>query len=256
MEQQKSSFKRGDGVWTEHENKIDPLGDGISSLELVRSSGTDLDIANAARVSYGRISHEVSDRDIALINFLMEHNHSSPFEHNQLSFRVKAPIFVARQWMRHRMNSYNEISYRYVKVNTEFYVPKVWRLQDTENKQSSFGEVEDKNITQEYKTAIEQAYERYNNMLEAGVCREQARAVLPVATYTEFIYTCNLRSLMSFMQLRLGDGAQLEIREYAKGLLQLALPYFPVALKAWRKKYLISKEWEDQLKEWTEQLGE
>jgi thymidylate synthase (FAD) len=255
MQDQKAASKKSDGVWTENKNKIDPLGDGISSIELVRSSGTDLDIANAARVSYGRISHEVSERDVKLINFLMEHNHSSPFEHNQLSFRVKAPIFVTRQWMRHRINSYNEISYRYVKVKTEFYVPKKWRMQDTENKQSSFGAVADKDITSEYNKAIEQAYAHYSAMLEAGVCREQARAILPVATYTEFIYTCNLRSLMNFMHLRLGDGAQLEIREYAKGLLQLALPHFPIALKAWRKKNLTGKQWEDQLQEWTEQLG-
>lgn len=254
MENQKIK-KQADATWAENQHSIDPLQDGISSLELVRVSGTDLDIANAARVSYGRVSHEVSDRDIKLINFLMEHNHSSPFEHNQLSFRVKAPIFVTRQWMRHRINSYNEISYRYVTVKTEFYVPKKWRFQDTVNKQSSFGEFEDAAITQHYKQSIEQAYAHYNAMLEAGVCREQARAILPVATYTEFIYTCNLRSLMNFMQLRLGDGAQFEIREYAKGLLQLALPHFPVALKAWQQKYLTDKKWEDQLKEWTEQLG-
>ena len=255
MQDQNIKTKQADSVWADQENKLDPLGDGISSLELVRSSGTDLDIANAARVSYGRISKEVSEKDVKLINFLMEHNHSSPFEHNQLSFRVKAPIFVTRQWMRHRMNSYNEISYRYVKVKTEFYVPKTWRFQDTENKQSSFGVISDDTITQEYRKAIEQSYEHYNAMLEAGVCREQARAILPVATYTEFIYTCNLRSLMSFMQLRLGDGAQIEIRNYAKGLLQLALPHFPIALKAWQKKYLTDKKWEDQLEQWTEQLG-
>lgn len=255
MQEQKIKHKQSDATWTEHENKIDPLQDGLSSIELVRCSGTDLDIANAARVSYGRISHEVSERDIKLINFLMEHNHSSPFEHNQLSFRVKAPIFVTRQWMRHRINSYNEISYRYVEVKTEFYIPKAWRFQDKENKQSSFGAFEDKTITDEYTKSIEQSYAHYQAMLQAGVCREQARAILPVATYTEFIYTCNLRSLMNFMQLRLGDGAQMEIREYAKGLLKLALPYFPIALEAWRKKYLTGKEWEDQLKEWTEQLG-
>lgn len=247
--------KQGDAVWEVQESKIDPLKDGISSVELVRSSGTDLDIANAARVSYGRISPELSERDVKLINFLMEHNHSSPFEHNQLSFRIKAPIFVTRQWMRHRMNSYNEISYRYVKVATEFYIPKEWRFQDQNNKQSSFGAFTDEGITNEYKRALEHAYERYNKMLEAGVCREQARAILPVATYTEFIYTCNLRSLMNFLQLRLGHGAQAEIREYAKALLQLALPKFPIALAAWRKKYLTGEQWEDQLKEWTEQLG-
>ena len=95
----------------ENIQNIDPLQDGISSVEAIRISGSDLDIANAARVSYGKISHEISDRDAKLINFLMEHDHTSPFEHNQFSFRIKAPIFVTRQWMRHRMNSYNEISY-------------------------------------------------------------------------------------------------------------------------------------------------
>src|SRR5690349_6130544 len=102
------------------EKSIDPLKDGISSIELVRASGSDVDIANAARVSYCKFVTEITERDTKLIKFLLEHNHTSPFEHNQLSFRVKAPIFVARQWMRHRMNSYNEISYRYVKAPLEF----------------------------------------------------------------------------------------------------------------------------------------
>jgi thymidylate synthase (FAD) len=254
MEQQKVSSSQS--VFGQQDAKLDPLEDGISSLELVRVSGSDLDIANAARVSYGKVSHEVSERDKKLINFLMEHNHSSPFEHNQLSFRVKAPIFITRQWMRHRINSYNEISYRYVKVKTEFYIPKDFRLQDKENGQSSHGAFSNEELTTQYKAALEQAYDSYSKMLDAGVCREQARAILPVATYTEFIYTCNLQALMHFMKLRLGSGAQKEIRQYALALLKLALPHFPYALKAWRKKYLIGDEWEDQLKEWTEQLGD
>ena len=166
----------------QQEHKLDPLKDGISSLELIRVSGSDLDIANAARVSYGRESAELSERDRTLINFLMEHNHSSPFEHNQLSFRVKAPIFVTRQWMRHRINSYNEISYRYVKVSTEFYMPKAFRMQDTQNKQSSYGSFSNDELAAEYKKALDHAYATYTKMLEAGVCREQARAILPVAT--------------------------------------------------------------------------
>ena len=104
-------------------NRLDPLGDGISSVSLTRASGSDVDVVNAARVSYGKITTEVTDRDKKLIRFLITHNHTSPFEHNQLSFRIKAPLFVARQWMRHRMHSYNEISYRYVKAATEFYIP-------------------------------------------------------------------------------------------------------------------------------------
>jgi len=242
-------------AWDQQINSIDPLGDGISSVELLRVSGTDLDIANAARVSYGRVSGKMSDRDQKLISFLMQHNHSSPFEHNQLSFRIKAPIFVARQWMRHRMNSYNEISYRYVKVGTEFYIPKTWRYQDANNKQSSLGSFEDAQLLEMYKKGLEESYKQYNALLDAGVCREQARALLPVATYTEFIFTCNLRSLMNFLQLRLGHGAQLEIREYAKALLSLAFPHFPVSLTEWHKLHMVGAEWEAQLKEWTEQLG-
>ena len=237
---------------------FDPLEDGISSIELLQVSGSDLDIANAARVSYGRVSHEISERDKTLISFLMEHEHTSPFEHNQLSFRIKAPIFVTRQWMRHRMNSYNEISYRYVKVNTEFYIPKSFRLQDANNKQSSFGIVENDEMMIAYKKSLEQSYDTYNKMLEAGICREQARAILPVATYTEFIFTCNLHSLMHFMKLRLSAGAQKEIRAYAEKLLILALPHFPITLSAWRKKYLPEETWIDDIAEvgkWTKQLG-
>lgn len=235
--------------------KLDPLQDGISSVELLRVSGSDLDIANAARVSYGRISHEISERDYKLISFLMEHNHSSPFEHNQLSFRIKAPIFIARQWMRHRMHSYNEISYRYVTVKTEFYHPQEWRLQDTVNKQSSHGGFEDQAVTDLYDNAIKIAYDTYEKMLAAGVCREQARAVLPVATYTEFIFTTNLHALMHFLKLRMGNGAQKEIRSFAKALLTLALPHFPIALGEWNKIHG-DKEWLEELDAWTEKLGD
>src|SRR3990167_2821603 len=123
MEIQKSSLVTKENV-NQSSAVIDPLGDGISSVALVRASGSDVDIVNAARVSYGKITTEITDRDIKLIRFLIKHLHTSPFEHNQLSFRIKAPLFVARQWMRHRMHSYNEISYRYVKAPIEFYFPK------------------------------------------------------------------------------------------------------------------------------------
>ncbi len=217
--------------------KLDPLEDSISSLELIRVSGSDLDIVNAARVSYGKVSTQVSERDEKLINYLMQYDHTSPFEHNQLSFRVKCPIYVSRQWMRHRMNSYNEISYRYVKADLEFYIPKNWRYQDKNNKQGSIGSFVDENLTQIYKDSIEKIMKNYELLLEKGVSREQARGLLPLATYTEFIYTCNLHSLMHFLKLRLSKDAQYEIRAYAKGLLELAKPYFPVALNAWQIKH-------------------
>jgi len=214
--------------------KIDPLEDGISSVELIRVSGSDVDIVNAARVSFGKFVTEITDKDKNLIKYLIEHDHTSPFEHNQLSFRIKTPLFVARQWMRHRMNSYNEISYRYVKAPLEFYIPKYWRFQDKVNRQASFGAFENDEIMQKYKKSLEEAVQAYNSLLESGVCREQARGLLPICTYTEFIFTCNLHSLMHFLRLRLDQGAQQEIRVYAKAMLDLAYPYFKVALEQWK----------------------
>lgn len=222
----------------EKQHKLDPLGDGISSLELVRVSGSDVDVANGARVSYGKQVTELGERDIQLINFLMDHNHTSPFEHNQLSFRIKCPLFVARQWMRHRMHSYNEISYRYAKAKEEFYVPPKWRTQDKTNKQLSVGGFEDSQLTQQYQASIDTAMQTYKKLLEAGVGREQARGVLPTCIYTQFIFTTNLHALMHFMKLRLDPGAQYEIRVYAQGMLQLALPHFPISLGAWKKKFV------------------
>jgi thymidylate synthase (FAD) len=229
------------------ENSIDPLSDGISSVELVRVSGSDLDVVNAARVSYGKTSTEVSDRDKKLISFLMEHSHTSPFEHNQFSFRIKTPIFVARQWMRHRMNSYNEISYRYVKAALEFYVPPKWRSQDLKNKQASIGSFDNAEFTQKFKESIAHSVQAYEYLLENGVGREIARSVLPLCTYTEFIFTCNLHSLMHFMKLRLHAGAQFEIRMYAQTLLKLALPHFPISLGEWKRIHAAELEIEEDL---------
>jgi thymidylate synthase (FAD) len=214
--------------------KLDPLGDGISSIELIRVSGTDVDIANAARVSFGKFSTELTDRDKKLIRYLMEHKHTSPFEHNQLSFRVKAPIFVVRQWMRHRMHSYNEISYRYVQAPLEFYVPLTWRSQHKVNRQASGEAFSDEQLKARYLETLQLACKAYEDLLAAGVCRELARGLLPLCTYTEFIFTGNLHALIHFMTLRLHPGAQHEIRVYALGMLELALPHFPVALQAWK----------------------
>lgn len=217
---------------------LDPLGDGISSLELVRVSGSDVDIVNAARVSYGKSTTAITERDRTLIRFLIKHLHTSPFEHNQLSFRVKCPIYTARQWMRHRMNSYNEISYRYVKAPLEFYIPAQWRRQDKVNKQVSNVPFEDAALHQQYQEAITTAVRVYEQLLENGVGRELARGVLPTCTYTEFIFTCNLHSLMHFLKLRLHAGAQHEINVYAQGMLDLAMPHFPVALQAWKEIHM------------------
>lgn len=230
----------------EHIAKLDPLQDGISSVELMRVSGSDLDVANAARVSYGKKSTELNDRDKQLIRFLMDHQHTSPFEHNQLSFRIKAPIYVVREWMRHRMNSYNEISYRFVKAKLEYYTPPAWRYQDTVNKQGSTGAFAHEELKETYKKIVEACFDAYNNLMAQGVCREQARGLLPVCVYTEFIFTCNLHSLMHFLNLRIAEAAQYEIRVYALALLLLSEKHFPATLGAWKEKHMptvLQQQW-------------
>ena len=217
---------------------VDPLGDSISSAELVRVSGSDIDVVNAARVSYGKLATEISERDKKLIKFLISHHHTSPFEHNQLSFRIKAPIYVQRQWIRHRMASYNEISYRYVKAPVEFYTPAYWRFQDKDNRQASTGRFDDQALMDAYKKTLELSYQTYEQLLANGVAREQARGVLPVCMYTEYIYTVNLHSFMHFIKLRIKADAQWEIQQYAKALLTLAEPHFPVSLGEFRRLYL------------------
>lgn len=220
--------------------KYDPLEDGISSVELIRVSGSDLDIANAARVSYGKISYELSEKDKKLVSFLMMHDHTSPFEHNQLSFRIKCPMFVARQWMRHRMHSYNEISYRYAQAPIEFYTPKKWRYQHQINHQASEGEFENIEVKRKYQESIDLAVKTYQEMLESGICRELARGVLPVCIYTQFIFTTNLHALTHFLKLRLSEGAQWEIRQFAQAILEMATEYFPASLQAWAEKNSIN----------------
>lgn len=235
---------------------LDPLGDGLSSLELVRSGGTDLDVVNAARVSYGKRTYELSERDERLIFYLLQNHHTSPFEHTQLVYRVKAPIYIVRQWMRHRIGiSYNEISGRYAVLPLEFYTPKQWRIPDPSNHQGSMAHkgtvVSEREIDtkaeEAYRQAIETASKSYQELIDAGICRELARGVLPLCTYTQFIFTCNLVSLFHFVKLRADSHAQSEIQAYAKGLLNLARPAFPISIASWERLQGISyrEEMED-----------
>ena len=215
---------------------LDPLNDGISSIELVRSGGSDIDVVNAARVSYGSRVDELVERDHKLIKYLISHDHTSPFEHTQLVYRIKTPIYVVREWMRHRIGvSYNEISGRYAELPMEFYVPREWRVVNPANKQSSIpGKIEkEEEAFLAYKKLIEDASKTYHDLLKMGVCRELARGVLPVCIYTQFIFTCNLISLFHFVRLRAHWTAQWEIQQYAKGLLKLARPHFPISISAW-----------------------
>jgi thymidylate synthase (FAD) len=240
------------------DKQIFTLGDDIGSVQLIQSVGDDAGIVNAARVSFGKIteyeivtewvnekdkdgnptrdytekviSKSLKDADRNLLRYLLVHGHDSPFEHNSLTFLVKAPIFIARQWFRHRVGvSYNEISGRYVEVKEEFYTPVSFRKQSVSNRQASV-EADDLNnraITNLYDDALKIAYKAYLSLLKDGVCREQARGLLPQCTYTEFYFTCNLRSLLHFIKLRDSEHAQWEIQRYAKAMKTLASEIFP-----------------------------
>lgn len=223
--------------------QLDPLGDGLSSLSLIRSSGSDLDVVNAARVSYGKESEQFGVRDEKLIHYLLSHGHTSPFEHTHLVYHVKLPIFIARQWMRHRIGvSYNEVSGRYTQIPLEFYIPKQWRVPDKHNRQGSVVATVDneQELFTAYKKLIDECGKTYQQLLQAGIAKELARGVLPLCTYTQFIFTCNLVSLFHFVKLRYDYHAQLEIQQYAQGMLAFAQQYFPVSVETWCKLHRYS----------------
>lgn len=214
-------------------------------VRLVDFMGGDLAVVQGARVSFGQAT-KGDERDRKLVTYLMKHEHGTPFEMAVFKFHVKAPIFVARQWFRHRIGSYNEISYRYVEVSDEFYLPKVMRAQDTKNKQASlagsFTAEQNEQAVALITGAYEAAYTKYLELLRMGVAREVARIVLPVSMYTQFYVTYNARSLMNFIRLRLGKGAQFEIREYAEALCQIFKEHMPWTFEAFSEFMLGRQE--------------
>ncbi|MDR1684105.1 MAG: FAD-dependent thymidylate synthase [Elusimicrobiota bacterium] len=219
-------------------NLIEVLDKGF--VKLVDFMGSDLRVVNSARVSFGGVS-KGEDKDKLLIKYLMEHDHHSPFEHCTFQFHIKCPIFVARQWMRHRISSYNEVSARYTEVKDEFYFPAEFRTQDTHNKQGSLksSDLDNAALSKIYQESIEASYEAYQKLLAAGVAREMARGILPVAQYTQFYWTINARSLMNFIRLRADSHAQYEIRVYAEAIEKMfkeKLPWSYDAFAALNKK--------------------
>lgn len=230
-------------------NSVDPLNDELSVLRLERVSGSDVDVVNSARVSHAKQVSEMSERDSKLISYLSDHDHGTPFEHNQLVFEVKAPIFVFREWHRHRVGwSYNEWSMRYLEggkdIELEFYVPAKLRKQAVSNRQASGAEFNDVELKTAMLTSYAASVAGYKRLIDGGVAREMARAVLPVGMYSSMWASCNLRSLMHFLKLRLSEDAQWEIRQYAKAMLKLAEPYFPVSIGKWRKTHGYNEEGE------------
>lgn len=217
---------------------IDVLDRGF--VRLMDHMGTDLSVVNAARVSFGKRKETFDDKDAELLDYLASHEHTAPFRHCYLTFHVKAPIFVFRQWMKHRIASdFNEISGRYVEFSeNEFFVPEQFRMQAKVNKQGSEGEIqEDKRdaARQAYLDACQNSVTQYKKMIELGVCREQARCVLPLGLYSEVYWTASLQSVAHFLHLRLDAHAQWEIRQYAAAVRDLTAGLFPQSLAALMK---------------------
>ena len=222
---------------------IDPLQDGKSRIALVDYMGSDLSVVNDARASFEKESLTLSERDIKLIQYLVEHEHTSPLRGTVFKFKVKAPLFVCRQWWKHVIASshneeqlgWNEKSFRYTEIDDsdEFYVPSEFRLQSTSNKQSTEGCIDDQELASKiYKRAIDDSFIAYQDLLSLGVGREQARGVLVPSVYTSWIWTASLQAALHFVNLRLGKGAQLEITRYAQAVHDLILPIIPETIKA------------------------
>jgi thymidylate synthase (FAD) len=197
----------------------------------------DLSVVNGARVSFARRKEEMDASDEGLIRFLMRDRHGSPFEHNAFRFHVRCPIFVAREWFRHRIGSFNEFSLRYAKATDDFYVPEAADVRTQVGKPGAyrFEPVDDElaeATREELRAVYEQAYETYARLVEQGVARELARSVLPVGAYTQFYWTVNARALMNFVSLRNSEFAQLEIRRYAEAVEAFFAQLMPVTHEA------------------------
>jgi thymidylate synthase (FAD) len=206
-------------------------------VRLVDYFGGDERIVQSARVSYGAGTKTVL-QDAALIDYLLRHQHTSPFEQVVLTFHLKMPIFVARQWVRHRTGRMNEVSGRYSIMKDEFYVPAAENLaqQSSDNKQGRADEPLPKEQADKIRAAFaegqETAYRSYSALVDGGLAREIARINLPLSLYTEFYWQMDLHNLFHFLKLRLDTHAQFEIREYAKVILELTKAVAPMAVKS------------------------
>lgn len=203
-------------------------------IRLVDYMGSDADIASRARVSYAKGTKSVSD-DISLIRRLMRKRHTSPFEMAEMVFHVKVPIDTIRQWDRHRTASKNEISARYSEMEMEFERPNEWRLQSKINNQGSEGTLSDSialSVHDADNHLLGKIEETYKSKLQLGIAREQARKMLPMATYTEMIWKCDLHNILHFLELRMHKDAQKEIREYAEVVAYFVKQLFPYTWEA------------------------
>lgn len=218
------------------------LGEEIKCLNhgyvaLTDVMGDDRTPARTARTSFRNKAERTPEQDAKLTDYLVKHGHNTPIEFCMVRFYLKLPIFVARQLVRHRTQSLNEVSYRYVQAAREFYVPELDRMQKkaTDNKQGSSIELVDNPAACQslIQIACESAFDDYQRLLDAGLAPELARIVLPCGTYTEWYSQMNLHNFLHMIKLRTDPHAQYEVRVYAHAMLELARPYFPSIIKSW-----------------------
>lgn len=231
------------------ENSEDNLNKEIKCLDhgfvrLVDVMGDDAAIVQAARVSYGKGTKSVNE-DRSLIRYLMRHKHTSPFEMVEFKFHVKLPIFIARQWIRHRTANVNEYSGRYSEMKDEFYLPNPsqMRTQSLVNKQGRSDEVLESstidNILEVLDSRNKQSFSEYSQMLDQGLAREIARINLPLSNYTEWYWKIDLHNLFHFLRLRIDSHAQYEIRVYGEAIAEIVKSIVPLAWEAF-EDYVIN----------------
>ena len=193
--------------------------------------GTDLSVVNAARVSFAKVSNELSDKDEKLIKYLAKHNHWSPFGHASLQFRIKAPIFVARQLVKHQVGLvWNEVSRRYVDDDPEFYIPEKWRSRPENSKQGSGEEI----IIYNIESTMQFVKQTYQNLLKANIAPEMARMILPQNLYTEWYWSGSLMAFARVCNLRCKDDTQWETQQIADSIDWNLHQKFPVSWEALR----------------------
>lgn len=210
----------------------------VKLVDCMPREDLDAAIVQAARVSYGSGTKTIND-DRALLRYLMRHKHTTPFEMVEFKFRIKCPIFVARQHMRHRTASVNEISARYSVITNEYYTPSPFRSQSLVNKQGSEEPMEDLEVYSWYVESCEKAFQTYTKMLDKGVSRELARCVLPQSTYTEFYWKINLHNLLHYLKLRMDSHAQKEIQDLANMIYAVVKEKAPVTAEAF-EDYIVN----------------
>lgn len=218
------------------------MADGIGFVELLETFGDDLTVVNAARVSFDKVSTSLTEGDKKLIHYLAKHDHVSPFFHPQVRFRLKMPIFVAREWFRHTIGfARNEVSRRYVDTPPQCWIPAAAELRERDAKVKQGSKTtpveESEEVHQVVKEQIESAMATYQSLLARGVAPEVARAVLPQSMYTEFIETASLAAVARLCHLRLGADAQKEIRDYAAAVNRCLESAFPVSWEALQKTF-------------------